>query len=1125
MNNLVKKVIRASAGTGKTYRLSLEYIGLLLKFRQMNVHFSEILVITFTKKATAEIRERIFSQLDVIVSGMEGGKELVNNLYDILGIHLTKDDLVYLKAVYHEMLINKNQVQISTIDAFTHSIFKTIISPYLGLTTFEINNTTDKELLAEIYQYLLENEKNLEKIRDLFDRSNRRNIESYEKFITSLLNDRWIFHFIQESGLTGTDRCVPQKVIDSYLTAFRTCYYDILARFKDYLIEDHIEKPISSVLKKNAFELFFDNKNTELSSLGDGIKSKLENTDFILDNTDFFLKAETFWNGGQVLRKNAYKELAGELTLELQKAAESLADYLFYTQLRPEEEEIRQIAELVFQKYDEIKFRTKTFTYADISYYTFKYLYDPELSLLEQDFVSNDFYEYLSSAIRFILIDEFQDTSIIQFKILLPIIKEIVSGFGVKEYGGAIVVGDEKQSIYGWRGGERDLLIRMPDILGEPEQVTLDTSYRSNPNLIHFVNAIFESDYLQKKFEEGGISWTYAPIKAFKKDMDGCALTCFRNYSNAKIDNNNISQKEDTLREFVEELVYPRIKEKKIVLKDTAILARKNSDLNYIASLLDDYGVNYILESSNSVLQHRVVKPIMFLYRFLVYRDIHDLLRFLRSDYVLMDGKDLKRVLIEYRDLPDGNKLTLSLFQRLSDMDIMAKIGKIVYDFFVGKENKPNEIPPVKKDLLNFTKEILEDFNVLDIFALENDIMNLNLFLEIIAEFKQMKLDYAQNLKGFLEYCVDNESFESFQQVGLEDVDALNLMSIHKSKGLEFDNVFLYWDLSTRSGNSYGSLDTYTAYTQDYGKLADFSLIFNHNKILPISQHKHLSEQKDIKESIEVVNNFYVAMTRARSNLFLYLAYKKTGGLQGFLDAVSSEENPSIAHLLTATLYQYYQNDSKLEEINPHHAVGQVGLISKPPVVAKKDEKVDYSYIQKYMNVDRSKWLTIDKKRLEREEFLDFKSLYLKKKDIDKGNVVHYYLSLIKYASEEERLQAVSRTKSYYGNLFRQDELEKLFNIVDEFVYKNSLFYSPEKWTKVFTEYILFSPTGKEMRLDRVMVDEQNKEICVIDYKTGEIYEQEQLDDYIQTISSLPATKEQGYTVRGQFVEIKLDNH
>ena len=156
MTDFIKKVIRASAGTGKTYRLSLEYIGLLLKFQKHGIHFSEILVITFTKKATAEIRERIFEHIEEIVNQTNEGKELSKNLKSILNVTVTGDDLIMLKAVYHEMLMNKAQVQISTIDAFTHKIFKTIIGPYLGMNNFEIDNRINEELLAELYQSILD---------------------------------------------------------------------------------------------------------------------------------------------------------------------------------------------------------------------------------------------------------------------------------------------------------------------------------------------------------------------------------------------------------------------------------------------------------------------------------------------------------------------------------------------------------------------------------------------------------------------------------------------------------------------------------------------------------------------------------------------------------------------------------------------------------------------------------------------------------------------------------------------------------------------------------------------------------------------------------------------------------
>jgi len=95
MDNFIRKVIKASAGTGKTYRLSLEYIGLLLKFAPLHIDFSEILVITFTKKATAEIRERIFDHLRAIV--VEDDELLKQNIKLLLNIDIGEAEKAILR--------------------------------------------------------------------------------------------------------------------------------------------------------------------------------------------------------------------------------------------------------------------------------------------------------------------------------------------------------------------------------------------------------------------------------------------------------------------------------------------------------------------------------------------------------------------------------------------------------------------------------------------------------------------------------------------------------------------------------------------------------------------------------------------------------------------------------------------------------------------------------------------------------------------------------------------------------------------------------------------------------------------------------------------------------------------
>ena len=143
-------VIRASAGTGKTYRLSLEFINLLLKYR---ISFEEILVITFTKKATAEIRERIFLQLKEIVEGTAEGIELKKNIQQTINpdIIFNKEEMSFLRTVYQQMITNKSSVKISTIDSFVNTVFSGIIAPFHNITEFSIDNKINTEILPEIY--------------------------------------------------------------------------------------------------------------------------------------------------------------------------------------------------------------------------------------------------------------------------------------------------------------------------------------------------------------------------------------------------------------------------------------------------------------------------------------------------------------------------------------------------------------------------------------------------------------------------------------------------------------------------------------------------------------------------------------------------------------------------------------------------------------------------------------------------------------------------------------------------------------------------------------------------------------------------------------------------------------
>lgn len=131
-----------------------------------------------------------------------------------------------------------------------------------------------------------------------------------------------------------------------------------------------------------------------------------------------------------------------------------LAEAIYHRYYLPEEAEILDVWSIILEEYDKLIYRYKKLGYQDIAWITFEALFsnDPPEFLFNEENSANEFYMFLSHRSRFMLIDEFQDTSLIQFNMLRPIMEEISSGFGTKEFGGLVVVGDEKQSIFGWRG-------------------------------------------------------------------------------------------------------------------------------------------------------------------------------------------------------------------------------------------------------------------------------------------------------------------------------------------------------------------------------------------------------------------------------------------------------------------------------------------------------------------------------------------------------------------------------------------------------------------------------------------------------------------------------------------------
>ena len=184
-NKQNKIILKASAGTGKTYRLSLEYIANLIR----GVNYKNIVVMTFTKKATAEIKERIYDFLYQIAFEKYDWIGLENSLKELYGFSNSEILKENLQNVYFEMIKNKDEIRIYTIDGFTNRIFKNTIAPYFGIYNYETIDKEEDEFYNDILIKIIGNSYYFEKFKFILnEEKDRKNISTYVKIVKSLLD-------------------------------------------------------------------------------------------------------------------------------------------------------------------------------------------------------------------------------------------------------------------------------------------------------------------------------------------------------------------------------------------------------------------------------------------------------------------------------------------------------------------------------------------------------------------------------------------------------------------------------------------------------------------------------------------------------------------------------------------------------------------------------------------------------------------------------------------------------------------------------------------------------------------------------------------------------------------------
>ncbi len=1056
-------VYKSSAGSGKTFTLTREYLKLAF---QNPDHFKKILAVTFTNKATQEMKERIIQNLYDFSKKIPS--DMGDQLKDILGLtdfQLQEKSEQLLVSILH----NYSRFSVQTIDRFFQNVMRSFARELsiqgdgeLLLNTDEVRQAVLDLLMEDISDPKFLALKNwvidfsISKLEDKGRWDIRRDILS---FTEELMKDD--FKVIEEAL---------NKEISDYekLKVFKDKLNKIIAQFENTL--DGISKKAFSLIEKKGLTLDdFSGKGRSAPNFFNKIRkeSKSKNKYELSDLVNATVQKALESNGETLAAKTSKKK-----ELIFQTASEGLIDCFHeaiqYIQKNIGEygsaENILKNIYLIgitqhfnqrmqeYKKEEGIQFLSDTTQFLNQIIGT-----DPA----ESPFV----YEKMGSFYDHFLIDEFQDTSTLQWQNFKPLVENSLA-----EGNENLVVGDVKQSIYRWRGGDWRLLLK-----GLKEDISpafyhedaLSHNFRSKPNVIDFNNALFtalpemiksnavgkdknnfteEVEYLLQDLPDA-----YNEVVQQKKNDYPYAgfveLQFFEEKDTEEGD--KISWKEKALEKFVQDL--ERLQDSGIKLQDVGILVRRKAE----GIEIQDFIEQYKSENPQKVQEYQ-------------YNIISD-------ETLLLSSAHIVNFLLNcFQYLYTADKIALSqikfYYQKIINQDHLLIHEIVKVD---GKDDfLPENFLSAQKELMSLSLLEMSE-KLIQIFRLK-EIKREKAYL---SAFQDVLLDFGNKggIPDFMEWWEQNN--QSYAIKLQSDEHSARLMTIHKAKGLEFKICMiplLEWTLSP------SALMAPTLWVKTEG--TQFSEI----PYLPVKQTSSLKDsvfahaywEEEVKSYLDNLNLLYVAMTRAGDALLVNTHFK---GNSGYISKILLEFSKQQA--------EWEEADRKLT----------IGLETDFALMAKdKEEKeeafstfsVDLTYYESHswqdkLQIKHSQTLTLDESGLSKT---------------DLGIYVHDIFSKLNDLSEiPVLLEKVKAEK-----MLNDEDYDSIQKLVRDNLQKGSelLPWFETDW-EVKTEVPVLLPDGSLIRLDRVLL--KNREARILDFKTGKKSEQDrkQLNFYRNTLKKM----------------------
>ncbi len=1148
------KVYKASAGSGKTFRLAIEYMKLALT---SETSYRHILAVTFTNKATAEMKSRIIGELFRLSRGEETA--YLKILSEELGwqpMMVQRQAQLVLKRILHDY----SRFSISTIDSFFQRVIKAF-NRELGINAAYNVELDESSILEEAVDRLIQS------------------VEDDPKLL------EWLDAFASEKIRDGKGWNLKKDMIrlgnEIYNETFKSLNDELYAKLNDRNFLKEYRAKLNKIIAQ------YENK---LKSLGQEGLNILEMEG--LTHDDFKSKGS-----GPAAGFKKMKELTFSLNITTVRSTTELSAWVTASTKEPQKSKLEGIAEQkLMPKMQEavhlVESQSRNYITAKLiisQLYTLGILVDLRKSVKEicrekgvilisdsghllktviADSETPFVYEKTGSVYSHFMIDEFQDTSGLQWNNFRPLI-----GNSLSENNLGMVVGDVKQAIYRWRSGDWRLLAGK---LGESfpafglQNEVLNSNWRSYGKVIRFNNTLFRiipellQNHIESELSDANIAENPVEITIPEVYADSVQQVSNKEVSDLGYVRVKFLESKTELKVANEELILSEIvasvkflQDKGVKAREMAILVRAKNEARQVADLfLDQKGLpenaayNFDILSSESlyIINSEVIGFIIatltsFLnpddqvvkaeVNYLYYRKIFPQLKAKGRVPELGHGAESmgqgarppERPAVEGREEVSSSKFQVSSQKGAADQNLTldlfseSEVGSQetgdrrpeqgatyepnIYQQFEEMDDQENELMHfltgkgfeeliAGKPIPEIIYSICEKFNL---FSLTDELAYLQAFVDQISVFERTQ---ASELTSFLNWWKQNG--ERFTIPVSDSIDAITVLTIHKSKGLEFTHVFVpffNWSIHPPATPDRAPLLWCKPEVEPFSDMELVPVRYKGDVGNSIFYREFFTEK--FNTYIDNLNLMYVVFTRAKADLWVWASYSAKLTSVGDLMKQALEKQTAMGSCGLKT----EESVQLAESYDPEKQLFEMGEITVSEEKKKPGKTVQDVRLSEFEFADFRKFLNIKKRG---EDF--FTRDDKKQSGINKGKLIHEILSLIETTGDLDKAVKRIESEGKIGADKTDAMKEELLEMITDPEVKSWF----DGTFRVVNERNILTGANGLKRPDRIMIGADR--VVVVDYKSGEAESDNykyQLRSYIRELNNCGYSNVSGY--------------